>query len=132
MLCDLLFFYPNILVFIALQMGTSSHTEDPFFHSSLKEILHMFKSSESNVMRCRVLCGYHAARAQEKRFREQTNKTPSALTNNLGSITSIIQNVFPVYCRSSKRKQRLVLNVQWFSNDLRRERKHDKDGVSLN
>lgn len=65
-----------------------------------------------------VLGRYHAGEAQEKHLREQSNKTPSGLTNNLGSVTSIIHNAFLVHCHSSKQKQRLLINVQWFSNDL--------------
>lgn len=64
---------------------------------------------------------YHAESAKEKCFGEQTNRTPSSLTNNLGSITSIIYNALPVHFHSSKRKQSLVFHVHWLTYDLTRE-----------
>lgn len=78
-----------------------------------------------------VWCRAPAVRAQEKCFRQKTSKTPFSLTNNLGSIPSIIHKAFLVRCHSSKQKPRLVLNVHWFSNDLRRESKQNKHSVSL-
>lgn len=59
------------------------------------EDLAKFQIQPSNVMQQCLWWRQHAVRAWEKCFREQTNKTPAVMINYLGSVTSIIQNVFP-------------------------------------
>lgn len=95
--CDRFFILPNILYLIAVQKGTYRRL---FFPSTLKEILQTFKSRKPNVMQQGVLCRYPPGRAQEKCFREQTIQTLLALINNLGSVSSIMQNA--VYRHSSE------------------------------
>lgn len=74
---------------------------------------------------------YHAESAKEKCFGEQTNRTPSSLTNNLGSITSIIYNGSPCSFPFLKTKTEPCLSCPLADFSLTREVQQSKYNCAL-